>query len=322
MTTADSAQLRDRARGCLLGQFIGDSLGSLVEFRSAGQIAADYPDGVRELADGGPFDLIAGQPTDDSQMAMMLIRSLLRCGTFDADDVLAGYRHWYDTDPFDIGGTCARALSGRPPNRDSQANGALMRVSPIGVFGARDDVDVSDAVEFARRDAALTHPNPVCVDANAVFVAGLVTGIRGGTPKQVVDAMEAAVSEQDVAAAIAAGRTGDVSEFSGHMGWVLLALSLAVRQVLLFDDPADALVDVIGFGGDTDTNGAIAGALLGAVHGADAWPDTWVRGVLECEPEAGRPGVKHPLGREFWATDLLAQADELAGLAGDSAVGD
>ncbi len=315
MTSVDPALLRDRARGCLLGQFIGDSLGSLVEFETAEEIAERYPDGVRDLADGGTWNLIAGQPTDDSQMAMMLIRSLLRRGTFDADDVRRGYVHWYSTGPFDIGATCAQALGGAGLNEDSQANGALMRVSPLGVFGAREDVGVRAAADFAREDGALTHPNPVCVDANAVFVVGLVTAIRGGTPKEVVDAMEAATSEQSVAQAIAAGRTGDVSDFEEHMGWVLLALSIAVRQLLLFDDPADALVDAIGMGGDTDTNGAIAGALLGAVHGAEAWPERWVAGVLECEPEEGRPGVANPLGREFWAAELLAQADELAGLA-------
>lgn len=313
MTSVDPALLRDRARGCLLGQFIGDSLGSLVEFETPEEIAERYPDGVRDLADGGTWNLIAGQPTDDSQMAMMLIRSLQRCGTFDADDVMRGYVHWYSTGPFDIGGTCAQALSGEGLNGDSQANGALMRVSPLGVFGAREDVGIDAAADFARADAALTHPNPVCVDANAVFVIGLVTGIRGGTAREVVDAMEAATSEQAVAQAIAAGRTGDVSDYEAHEGWVLLALSIAVRQLLLFDDPADALVDAVGMGGDTDTNAAIAGALLGAVHGAAAWPERWVTGVLECEPEEGRPGVANPLGREFWATDLLEQADELAG---------
>lgn len=313
MTSADSAQLRDRARGCLLGQFIGDSLGSLVEFEEPGDIAERYPDGVRDLADGGTWNLIAGQPTDDSQMAMMLIRSLQRQGTFDADDVLRGYVHWYSTGPFDIGATCAQALAGEGLNEDSQANGALMRVSPLGVFGARADVGAEAAAEFACADAALTHPNPICVDANAVFVTGLVTAIRGGTAREVVDAMEVATSERAVAQAIAAGRTGDVGDYGEHMGWVLLALSIAVRQLVLYDDPVEGLVDAIGMGGDTDTNAAITGALLGAVHGAQAWPERWVRGVLECEPEAGRPGVANPLRREFWATDLLDQADELAG---------
>ncbi|MGB7844114.1 MAG: hypothetical protein WBL63_00735 [Candidatus Acidiferrum sp.] len=45
-----------RAQGCLLGQLAGDSLGSLVEFKSW-----KYPNGVRELADGGRWETIAGR---------------------------------------------------------------------------------------------------------------------------------------------------------------------------------------------------------------------------------------------------------------------
>ena len=56
----------DRAQGCLLGQLAGDALGSLVEFQSPGKIRRGYPDGVWELANGGTWNTIAGQPTDDS----------------------------------------------------------------------------------------------------------------------------------------------------------------------------------------------------------------------------------------------------------------
>ncbi len=33
---------------------------------------------------------------------------------------------------------------------------------------------------------------------------------------------------------------------------------------------------MVGLGGDTDTNAAVAGALLGAAHGVDAIPPTWL----------------------------------------------
>ena len=83
-----------RCAGILYGQLIGDSLGSLVEFQSAAEIAAAYPDGVRELQDGGVFRLSAGQPTDDSEMALAMARSIIRMGGYDAQDVLDSYRRW------------------------------------------------------------------------------------------------------------------------------------------------------------------------------------------------------------------------------------
>src|SRR4029077_13255475 len=80
----EDAEILSRAQGCLLGQFSGDALGSLVEFGRADGIRATYPNGVRELADGGAWNTIAGQPTDDSEEALMLARSIAREGRYDA----------------------------------------------------------------------------------------------------------------------------------------------------------------------------------------------------------------------------------------------
>ena len=72
------AGLLARAQGCLLGQLAGDSLGGRVEFQPAERIAAKFPGGIRDLADGGTWHILAGQPTDDSELALMLARTLVR----------------------------------------------------------------------------------------------------------------------------------------------------------------------------------------------------------------------------------------------------
>lgn len=75
----------ERAQGCMIGQLAGDALGSLVEFEPTERIRRMFPGGLRELADGGTFDTISGQPTDDSEMALTLARMLLERGTYDAE---------------------------------------------------------------------------------------------------------------------------------------------------------------------------------------------------------------------------------------------
>ena len=83
MTTSDIPEnVLSRAQGCLLGQLAGDSLGSLVEFKDGRTIRSMYPVGVRQLADGGVWNTLARQPTDDSEMALALARSLVRNGSF------------------------------------------------------------------------------------------------------------------------------------------------------------------------------------------------------------------------------------------------
>jgi ADP-ribosyl-[dinitrogen reductase] hydrolase len=59
----------------------GDALGSLVEFQTTHDIRREYPNGVRKLADGGTWNTIAGQPTDDSEMALLLARMLADQGS-------------------------------------------------------------------------------------------------------------------------------------------------------------------------------------------------------------------------------------------------
>ena len=87
-----------RAQGCLLGQLAGDSLGSLVEFRSQEDIRREYPNGVRELADGGTRNTIAGQPTDDSEMALLLARMLMDQGRYYPKEARKAYIFWLGRD--------------------------------------------------------------------------------------------------------------------------------------------------------------------------------------------------------------------------------
>ena len=130
-----------RAEGCLLGQLAGDSLGSLVEFQTPGEIRRRYPNGVRDLADGGTWWTIAGQPTDDSEMALGLARMLIKQQRYDSTKAFEAYEFWLNSDPFDCGSTVSRGLRGRP-NPQSQANGALMRISPLGIFGWRHELSL------------------------------------------------------------------------------------------------------------------------------------------------------------------------------------
>ncbi len=301
-----------RAQGCWLGQLCGDALGSQVEFRSPADIARSWPAGVDEIHDGGTFDTLAGQPTDDSEMALAMARSMLRVGRWDGADVLAAYRRWLASSPFDVGNTVGGALRGHP-NPQSQANGALMRVSPLGIAGIRWSEE--RLVEVARADALLTHPNPVCADANAVWALTLAFAIREGAAPRAVYEFAAARARAlnlhpDVQESIAAAHDGPPPDLMSQMGWVRKALRVSLWALLHHDDAAPALVDVVGRGGDTDTNGAIAGGLLGAVHGRDAWPLQWRDRVLTCRP-LPQAGARRPRPFEYWPCDAAIVAERL-----------
>jgi ADP-ribosylglycohydrolase len=304
------AGLLSRAQGCLLGQVAGDSLGGLVEFASASEVRRRYPEGPRELVDGGHWETLAGQPTDDSELALTLGRAILRAGRYDPEAALAGYRDWHRSQPFDMGGTIRAALADRA-NPASQANGSLMRVSPLAVLTHA--LPLEDAVELARQDSRLTHPNPVCGDAVASFVVAIRHALREGDGPEAAWRSALAWARRtaalSVVGALEASREGPPVCDTETSGFVLVALRNAFSELLSAKTVEEGVVATVRRGGDTDTNAAIAGALLGAVHGRGAVPDQWRRMVLSCRPHASR--AKRPRPMEYWPIDVFELAERL-----------
>ena len=332
--------LLDRAQGCLLGQFAGDALGSLVEFSGPEEISRRYPSGPSDLEDGGCWNTIAGQPTDDSELALALARSILKSGGYNHEQAAAGYASWKASGPFDCGGTTATALSaavlalksGREPaaqaamraaNSSSQANGALMRISPLAIFGHA--MDPAVLMEMARQDAKLTHPNVVCQDANAIFAATVAHAIQSGSkPDETYGYALTLLSKGDISAAVmeslrAAAVSPPVEFTTSKSGWVLVAFQNAFFRLLHAASLEKGIVDTVRCGGDTDTNAAIAGALLGAVHGCHTIPQRWIGRILACRPIQGPSDVHRPRPAEYWPVDALPLAENLL-LVGRSAV--
>jgi ADP-ribosyl-[dinitrogen reductase] hydrolase len=136
---------------------------------------------------------------------------------------------------------------------------------------------------------------------------------HGGPPAEVADAAidfaRAAALHPEVVEALVRARRGR-PDYATHQGLVTVALQNAFYQ-LRHADPEEGLVDTVRRGGDTDTNGAIAGALLGAVHGVEALPQRWRDAVLSCVPVEGAPGVARPRPSSCWAVDALVLAERL-----------
>ena len=308
-----SQGMLERAQGCLLGQLAGDALGSLVEFQTPEDILREYPGGVRELADGGTWDTIAGQPTDDSEMALILARMLADTGCYDRDEARRAYVFWLESGPFDCGYTVAGGLRGHH-NPDSQANGAMMRISPLGIFGANFELD--QVAKWARQDSAITHVHPVCQQANALYAMAIVLAVRDGCDgRSLYDQIVAWAGEMEIEPSLMEAITGAAdsppADYTKYQGLVQIAFRNALYQLVYATDLEEGVIDTVMRGGDTDTNAAIAGALLGAVWGRSAIPAQWVETLLNCRPEAGRSNVRHPRPECFWPVDALELACRL-----------
>jgi ADP-ribosyl-[dinitrogen reductase] hydrolase len=151
----------DRYLGSLLGLAAADAVGTTLEFMAPGSFEA-----IDDMVGGGPFDLHAGQWTDDTSMALCLAESLVEKKGFDAADQMDRYLHWYRDGYlsstgvcFDIGNTVRSALhryqeSGNPfsgpTDPYSAGNGSIMRLAPIPMFYALDPTGPSNSQRKVR----------------------------------------------------------------------------------------------------------------------------------------------------------------------------
>ena len=200
-------------------------------------------------------------------------------------------------------------------NPESQTKGALMRISPLGIFGTHHDP--AQVAERARQDAALTHVHPVCLQANALFAMAIAHAIGTGCDRRSLYAQVARWSEEtDLDETLADAVTGaSVAPPSQYLrpvaGWVLVAFQNALWQLLNAVNLEEALVDTVMRGGDTDTNAALCSALFGAVEGRDAIPAQWSECLRNCRPAKGRARVHQPRPKRFWPVDAPKLAERL-----------
>ena len=83
----------------MLGAFVGDSLGSYLEFET-GVMSEARIDIAMGMPGGGCWNLTPGQVTDDSELAMCQLRGLVAGeGKFDLFHLCLYYGSWIATGP-------------------------------------------------------------------------------------------------------------------------------------------------------------------------------------------------------------------------------
>jgi ADP-ribosyl-[dinitrogen reductase] hydrolase len=293
--TADQIAGKDRFLGTLLGLAAGESLGAPHEFKRAAEVGTP-----RELTAGGPWAV--GEPTDDVELTLALLRSLVARRRVELDDIANQYLKWFNGNPKDVGNLTRAALqnlrAGDPPTqsgalawedagRAAAGNGSVMCCAPVGLLHAK---SLEGLAEDAAAVSRITHYDPRCVGGCIAVATAVALLVRGGKDAEEAIARAAsaggAVSD-DVRAVVERGaskRPEQLTVDGQDRGYVLHALELAFSALASSTSLEDGLIAVVARGGDTDTNGAIAGALLGARFGKSQVPERWAS-KLKAAPE-------------------------------------
>lgn len=277
-------EMLDRYRGCLLGLACGDAVGTTVEFSERGSFER-----LTDMVGGGPFELEAGQWTDDTSMALCMAASLLHCNGFDAVDQMNRYVNWWQWgyhsstgECFDIGMTTAKALqkylvTGDPfagsTEASSAGNGSLMRLAPVVLHF---HPDTSQVLARARESSATTHGAEEALDCCEMFAEILSNALAGQDKAALLHCRLARPTAPRVVELANGSYLGKAESTIAGTGYCVQSLEAALWCFSNASSYSETVLMAANLGDDADTTAAIAGQLAGAFYGRRDIPAHWL----------------------------------------------
>ncbi|MDT0474515.1 ADP-ribosylglycohydrolase family protein [Streptomyces sp. DSM 41014] len=299
----------DRALGAFYGLALGDALGMPTQVMSREDIVRVYGTvtGFEPARPDNPVSagMPAGSVTDDTEQAVIVGRLLDEGGgRIDplrlAHELLDWEKEMKAKGSFDLLGpstkaaldAVARGVPPREAGRHGTTNGAAMRVTPVGIASAATSSD--EFLDRVVESCQVTHDTTIGIAGAAAVAAAVSTGVDGGSLAEAVAAAVTAaragarrghwIAGADIASRIvwAGDLVRDLPEADAlDRICALVGTSVASQEsvpaafavlAVADGDPWRAALLAANLGGDSDTIGAIAGAVAGSVTGLSALP--------------------------------------------------
>ena len=294
----------DQVKGGFLGLAVGDAIGGPHEFRYSYPLN-EYkgyiylPIVYQRRFKPKEYSAI-GQVTDDTSMAAALFNSILDNKDWIEDKVIQSYLDWANSIVF-LGKNTRALMKGvktikgyrtrytKADLSEVESNGSLMRLFPmVMIFWW----NMEKVYEFARQDTLLTNPSPVNLEATRLYI-WLLHNIVTKVTVRMEDVLRM-VEISTIREAVIQAFEGQPRDVTVNKGWVVHAVYMFLQAYVQSDRRSfrEIMDWVILQGGDTDTNGAIAGSVLGFIFGEikmreDEITNYNIEMVLNCDTSTG-----------------------------------
>lgn len=295
----------DRIRGMFMGAFLGDALGAPHEFRCNSKTR--YTGKLQYRAFmitrwQGRKELEIGQITDDSEMIVTLLRTMIDDGDYIQENVIKSYIEWANSGVWMMGKNTRALFKGIKTikgyksriaktlelleSKRSQSNGSMMRCCPLVLL---------DNYDYIKLDSDITNPTTISYQCNQIYIYCLRQALLGKSSTKIYKKAKStsksmSIEIQDVFRQIERNIERDIAV---NKGWCCHALWCAMYVLKNHTSYNAAMKWVINHpGSDTDTNACIAGSLMGALVGLKMMKSNSITNqnisiVLNCDTENG-----------------------------------
>jgi ADP-ribosylglycohydrolase len=303
----DLTQNRSLIEGGLFGLAIGDALGAPIEFMSAAEIKEQHGR-VEQFIKNPRRPASGGETTDDTEMTLLTLNSIdtytgnflpllynkLLADHFYALDLGDKKDIGYGPNTLSVGRRLYAGVNWRLAGKKFPSCGAAMRISPISFFhiGAPNPGKLKEEVRAASI-ISHTHPRAVAgAEAIAFLLARLLDGARDldllQLIKETADFVRPTSGEfADRLLALPDLLAEPIESALEKIGTKSEAIESVLAAIYCFlKSPVDfkqTVANAVNVEGDSDSIGAMAGALSGAYNGIDRLPKELLDGLKNRE---------------------------------------
>lgn len=281
--------MKSKFLGALVGTGVGDALGA--PFEGRWQVSPEQVEAVAEKLEALIY-------TDDAHMMIGMAESLIKSKGFDGRDMTYTFIRNYELEPFRGYGpgpprifrairagaawdTAAQELYGG----GSFGNGSAMRIAPVGVFYHDDPIMLR---EVAYKSSQITHAHKLGKEGAALqaYAIALAANLapqtsfdQGSFLTKLTDFVEEAIYKEKLDKIKELIAQPDRARAAMELGNGIEAFNSVPSAIYSFlihhDSFTQAVIHAVSLGGDTDTIGAMTGAIAGAYLGVEAIPNQW-----------------------------------------------
>lgn len=291
----------NKIKGCLYGYAIGDALGRGTEFMTRAEVNRRYPDGLSDysqiIRDAHRSSRKRGEYSGDTEVILQLAESIIDRQEVNYMDFAKRYKTWFDNQNSDDTDAHMRLVLQddnflADPHETCRIiyekqgfyeapNEAMGRAVLIGLWPDNLEKNVMD-------NCRLTHWDSRCV-ASGVIIATVanellwhrrlveydhLAGIADRLDKSVLPYLEIAHN----------GTLDDFNIDDEETSWyVRKNIGIALWCLWHYNNPMDALTEVISHGGDANANAGLAMGLMGLKYGFTKLPVHLIENLIGAE---------------------------------------
>lgn len=282
------SKIKNKMLGCLYGQAIGNALGIQSEFMTKEDIICRYSPKLQYYSDGG-----GSWDDDDTKQMLCILDEFIESKSITTKGLAVKLLHWLETDGRGCGNLVYQVLRHRSyledpiaaardrwelTHREAAPNGAIMRISVVGLWPTETEKNANTACR-------VTHYDSRCV-GSCVIAASVIYNLVWNDRELSYDEIKAIGQQYDERITQwikLAYQSKDISllnlDEQSSIGYTLRTLAAALWCYWHAPSFEAGLLAVVNEGGDADTNATIACAILGAKYGYESIPEYYIKNL-------------------------------------------